>query len=291
MIDFKKKETKILIAVIVIIVAVIGTVFGMNKNVSSSLGIIGGADGPTSIFLEDSDGETETYDFDEVDKAISEYLISSNNGKYMEGEHSSEGHVYLGIENRNDKLYVYLMTSFGEYGFQNNNFIKISGTGAIPAAVTMSNDYKIENIQYPLDGARYEESLKSIFPNYYIEIIKSADYSNELKKMEEENAGKYLSEIGRNAKIGEYRDFEHILLEHEGVNVEVSNKIFEYEELGKYPYWIGSQEYIEDGTRYVYEMSYNKELNLICFVKYEYLTGDISESIYMDAGTGQIIKE
>ncbi len=71
---------------------------------------------------------------------------------------------------------------YGEYQFQDGNFVKEAGSGAIPAVLTF--------------------------------VQKGGQYI--LKTYEE----KYLKTIGREAAIGDYRDFEHPLLTEQGVSVE-----------------------------------------------------------------------
>ena len=79
----------------------------------------------------------------------------------------------------------------------------------------------------------------------------------DLTEQERAYAKDYLSKIDRTAKIGNYGDFEHILLTHLGVSVEVSNGLESfYKAHSYYPYFIGTKEIIEYGVRMVYEMSY-----------------------------------
>lgn len=176
----------------------------------------------------------------------------------------------------------------GHYGFQNNNFVKVSGTGVIPAVVMLigNNDVSIE---YPKDGSYHASSIKKMFPSKYHNRI-FADKENDrktLKKQEQIYAKEYLSKIGRKAEIGDYSDFEHILLTDLGVSVEVSNKLGDfYKEHSNYPYFIGTQEYIENNLRIVYRMSYNKNQNKIKFTKYTYDSEEILEQFIMNATTG-----
>ena len=285
MIDLRKRKIEIIIIAIAAVVVVCGIRWAASKEKTESLGIIGGADGPTAIVVGTEKEEDEAH---AMDKAISEYLISYNKDWYAQGECSGEGHVYLGVEEKDGKTFAYLLTTFGQYGFQDGNFVKISGSGVIPALIVLNENNEVESLRYPLDGSYYESSLKEMFPEEYINKMNKDESRDELRKMEESYAKAYLESIGRDAKIGNYGDFEHVLLVDAGVSVEVSNKVFEYKELEKFPFWIGSQEFIEDGVRYVYEMDYNERLGLISFVKYDYETGTIKESFYLDSKTGQM---
>ena len=56
-----------------------------------------------------------------------------------------------------------------------------------------------------------------------------------------------------------------------------------------YPYWIGTQERIEDGVRYVYEMNYTKDSNPIVLEKYNYDTREVVEKIRINSLNGKEI--
>ncbi len=60
---------------------------------SQDIGIIGGADGPTAIFVTSSENS-------ELDKAISEKLLGDNKGGFLEGEVTGEGHIIMGEEGK-----------------------------------------------------------------------------------------------------------------------------------------------------------------------------------------------
>jgi hypothetical protein len=70
------------------------------------------------------------------DQAVALALTSSSN-HYREGECFAEGHIILGTEKKRGATKIYALTMTGQYGFQNDNFVKVSGTGVIPAVVTI----------------------------------------------------------------------------------------------------------------------------------------------------------
>lgn len=75
-----------------------------------------------------------------------------------------------------------------------------------------------------------------------------------------------------------------------GVSVEVSNKLEDfYKEHSNYPYFIGTQEYIENNLRVVYKMSYHEDQKEIKFTKYAYDSKEILEQFTLDATTGDAI--
>jgi len=258
----------------------VGLYVGLNKD--SSIGIIGGSDGPTSIIVSDKDS---------LDKKVASAILANSQGKYSEGEVVGEGHIILGSEVDGQLTTVYALTMYGEYGFQDNNFVKVSGSGVIPAVISIfENDEgaMLTSIIWPQDGSGYNQSIQKMFPEEYhdrVLSIKDED-KHTLKVMERQYAQNYLKQIGRTAIVGEYGDFEHPLLTHIGVSVKVSNKLLE-KNYYNYPMWVGNQEKIEDGIRYVYQMEYNKEKEQIILSKYNYETKEVAEKIVVNALTGE----
>lgn len=126
-----------------------------------------------------------------------------------------------------------------------------------------------------------------MFPSEYLDrtLSPSDNDMQDLKSQERSYAAGYLERIGRDAVVGNYGDFEHTLLTDAGVPVKVSNGIND-KLFANYPMWIGNREALENGIRYVYEMSYNKEENEIIFKKYRYDTKSIVELIRLDSTTG-----
>ena len=146
---------------------------------------------------------------------------------------------------------VYALTMYGEYGFQDGNFVKVSGTGVIPTVITFSIDKDgklfVESYQMPEDGDGYGESIGRLFPKdlQFQCLHIDTEIANKLKSQEKEYAAKYLESIGRSAIIGEYGDFEHPLLTDFGVSVEVSNMMIGNKKIANYPFWVGNLERLE----------------------------------------------
>lgn len=99
------------------------------------------------------------------DQAVVLALTSSSN-RYLEGECFAEGHIILGTDKERDTTKIYVLTMTGHYGFQNDNFVKVSGTGVIPAVVTLSSNNDV-SIEYPKDGSYYASSIREMFPSKY----------------------------------------------------------------------------------------------------------------------------
>ncbi len=229
-----------------------------------------------------------------LDEAVKSAFLKENQGHYYSGECIGEGHIILGQDEKSDITTVYALPMYGEYGFEDGNFVKVSGSGIIPAVFTFKNAKEglvCTKIAYPEDGERYGESIKKLFPlTYRYRALSPSDKNRQdLTSQERTYAASYLKQIGRDAVIGDYGDFKHTLLTDVGVSVEVSN-ITCGKSYANYPMWIGNREALENGTRYVYEMSYNKEAHEIDFKKYEYNTNKVVELIRMDSITGLPMK-
>ena len=231
---------------------------------------------------------------DELSSLVANAILSDNYGQYQEGECSGEGHKVLGCDVSGNFLKVYALTMYGNYGFQNDMFIKISGSGVIPAVFTYKyngENYELINSEYPMDGTEYIKSIKRMFPvRYRTEALNGYEAYDELRSMEQGYARDYLKSIGRDVEIGEYRDLDIVLLTDVGVSTDVSNKLTCDKNLERYPYWIGSEEFIENGVRYVRSLSFNDKECRIIFSTYEKETGAVVESFIFDSETGKAVE-
>jgi len=256
-----------------------------------------GSDGKSSLaYLTTEDGGMTWHwgNGSGLDEAVGLALLRDSQAGYLSGECAGEGHILLGGKTDSGVTKVYALTMVGEYGFEDGNFVKISGSGIIPAVFTFSDSdggLVCTKIEYPEDGSEYAKSIKKMFPaEYQGRALSPSDGDRqELTSQERAYAASYLKKIGRDAVIGDYGDFEHTLLTDVGVSVDVSNGIND-KLFADYPMWIGTRETLENGVRYVYEMSYNKEGHEIDFTKYEYGTNKIVERSRLDSKTGEIIK-
>ena len=87
--------------------------------------------------------------------------------RYSEGEASCEGHILMDKVEAKNQVICYLLTMYGNYEFENGNFVKCSGSGVIPAVLTFEQtDGKYTLLYYnePEDGSNYVESIKDLFP-------------------------------------------------------------------------------------------------------------------------------
>ncbi len=238
-----------------------------------------------------------------LDEAIGAGIILCNNNLFKAGETQGEGHILMDKDepdaDGNQKCYILEM--FGAYEFQNGNFVKCAGTGAIPAVVTVQShddgSFEFISMVEAEDGSNFVDSIKKNFPEALWSrcITIDPDDMNELEKQERSYAEEYLSSIGReDAEIGDYADFDYKILTDEGVSVDVSNKMLEVQSGDGFeffcPNWIGDREVLDDNVRYIYKTEYDQKKKQIIFSKVLYETGEVLESSVYDAKTGDKVE-
>ena len=223
------------------------------------------------------------------DEAVALALLDVAGSGYSQGECNAEGHIILASVpgDEADTVVVYAQCSVGNYGFINDNFEEVSGSGAIPSRLTFVRDENgvltLTDLWQAEDGSRYADSIRETFPEDLVGLaLDTESYYPDLQKQKEAYARAYLEEIGREAEIGEYADFEHPLATDQGMSVAVSNDLLELEELQDYPFFLGSVERIEDGVRWVYTTQWapgeTEGEGFASYTKTNYDTGDVAES-------------
>lgn len=204
---------------------------------------------------------------------------------YAEGECAAEGHTILRAEpgTEEDTLVVYALCSTGNYGFVNGNLEEISGSGAIPSRLTfaLGGDGFLTLMDYwePEDGAGYADSIRRTFPADLTEqALDAGTRYPDLLEQKETYARAYLREQGRQAAVGEYADFDHPLATDQGMSVSVSNTLMD--QMREFPFFLGSEERLEDGVRWVYETAWEADGDnggTATYTKSNYETGEIAE--------------
>ncbi|MBV7272496.1 cell wall-binding protein [Clostridium sp. PL3] len=230
-----------------------------------------------------------------IEQAVGEAIKSRNQKYYYMGEVATEGHIILEVEEKDDLVKAYTISSFGYFGFENGIFTIVSGSGAIPTVITFSknanNEYSLLEYKEPIDGDDCLDSTKKMFPERLWNRVLSGNdlvYSK-LVESQKSQAEEYLRKIGRTAQVNP----NYVERKLPDINVSASNKLFS--ELTKYdsllndcPYWIGSRERIENGIRIVYETSQSKSsdgYDLITFKKSKADGTIIEERIYKIVGS------
>ncbi len=228
----------------------------------------------------------------EVDSAVAKAILDQNKGSYIKGECSGEGHIIMDVANESNSLKVYTLTMYGEYGFINDMFIKISGSGVIPAVISLQegkdDSYTVIGYEEPEDGSGYTASLKELFPAHIYSRVSSISDSDRsyLTNAERQYARDYLASIGRSAKTGEYSDVD---FQYPDIPEDIKKTIFD--RYWEYPDWIGTTEAVENGVRYVYETQwkdYGNNDSMVYLTKYVYDTGEIIRTINVHIDNGVI---
>lgn len=294
--NYKKPKFWVILVAMIAVLS-IAICLATNQKASRQFPMIGNRLSDLEPFeIAKTNSETESYLSNNktltTDQAVIKALFATSN-RYLGDECFGEGHIILGTEKDGNITKIYTLTMVGYYGFVNNNFEKVSGSGIIPAVVTLKNNNEVD-IEYPQDGSDYASSIKEMFPlKYHSRIFGDNDSDRkDLTEQERAYAKEYLSKIGRKAEIGDYGDFEHTLLTSLGVSVEVSNGLEDfYKAHNYYPYFIGTKEIIEDGVRMVYELSYQESQQEITFTKYLYDSKNLVEQFVFNSITGKQIAQ
>lgn len=196
-----------------------------------------------------------------LDEAISNAVKDSIYEDYYLGELDTEAHVILGKKEIENKLDVYTIVNYGSFKFENDVFTLVSGAWGLPMVLTFekdeNNNYYFIDYKEVMDGGMYVDSIKEMFPIYLIPKVMNSDkYAEKLSEEQRLQAKKYLDSINRNTDINiDYvfdSKYEKEYLD-KYISAEAQDKLFSVVELYDYPTWIGRNEKLIDGVRYVYE--------------------------------------
>ncbi len=236
-----------------------------------------------------------------LDDAIASAILKANATMYSQGETSAEGHILMDSEEEGPVTKCYVLATYGNYEFQNGNFVKSSGSGVIPTVISFttndSGEYAVISYEEPTDGNGFVDDIKKMFPEELWSrcITIEDDDQNELSKMERSYAEEYVGSIGReDAEIGDYSDFEYEIDSDRGLSDEVSNKLMDAANSNNFinncPYWFGNREVIEEGIRYIYTKEYDTNSSKIIFSKAEYDSGEVVEKAEYSSKTGELLE-
>ena len=246
--------------------------------------------------------------FDSMQVSMSDFLMDDERYYYAavsgltertDCECAGEGHLVLGMQESDHAVTVYALCSASGYGFRDGNLVSNTGYSCVPTVITFAVDddghYRYQSRQEPEDGAYFRKSVEKMFPRsvlaQYDKSMKTAGSHNEVAKQLSDQCDKYaegyLKKIGREAKIGDYADFDFKILSDYGVSPEVSNALYELHTedgiyIGNYGIYLGNFETIENGTRYVYAQIWNGDNRgngIVTFMKYVYATGEEWEKV------------
>jgi|GEM_PF-2393819 len=140
----------------------------------------------------------------DINNIITNYILSIRRRSFTMGEKGIEAHKIYRVEKKNEIHTAYIMTSFSWFGFENGDFVKLSGSSMHPLKMVLkqkeNGEYEIvdcEDVLY-VDKEK-EKAIKAAFPEDLAQLIIEGD-----KKTEEEldaekinKAREYLIKIKR----------------------------------------------------------------------------------------------
>ncbi|MDE6015837.1 MAG: hypothetical protein K2H41_09105 [Acetatifactor sp.] len=244
----------------------------------------------TEVSVTDNDDASVSYatpiseDTEEslLDTAIREAIFTANFGDYWPGECQGIGYKIIETFEDDGVLSVYALSAYIEYRFQDGVLVNVSGTNPkVLMRFQETEDKKYDLIFYTrldilsdLPEEKIEELLQPL-----AETGKSYVYTNEdleeVRAQADEDAIAYLESINRVADVGVRENHKGKLLTDL-----VSNTDFVLELLkdySHYPEWTGTQEWIENNIRYIYQTEYDETLQQIIFSKILFDTNEIVE--------------
>lgn len=236
--------------------------------------------------------ETQTKAADDtalVDEAVAQALLDGQeSGLWYDGECAAEGHAVLDVQEEDGQSVVYLIGSSCSFGFCSGNFVGVSGMGAAPLRLTFDRaadgTLTLAERWEPEDGSRYTDSIRATFPAaLQADALDAQSRWPDLWAQEKAYAAVYLEELDRpDAPIGAWGDFTFPLATAEGMSVAASNDLVGRTELCDYPYYLGTEERLEDGVRWVYATAWETDgdgRGTATYTKYRYDDGEVVQQL------------
>lgn len=185
------------IITILLALAVSFTFAFTGERISTNEAVIGGADGPSDIRVST---EADVSDA-RIYIAVADAVMGYNRDLYTGGECGAEGHIILGTEDTKDGFIVYALTSYGSYGFEGDKFVRVSGSGCVPAVIALKpaeeNRFDVDHVRFPENGEVYSSAVMELLPQEYWDTALGADFYEALVLMERQYAESYLERTGR----------------------------------------------------------------------------------------------
>lgn len=139
-----------------------------------------------------------------VDKAISDYIVDNNIGKYLKTDKQFEAHKIYGIEEKDGAINVYMYSLFEGFSIIDKGFKSMSGSSC-PAFIKLekkNNRYIVVEYTLPLDGEYYAKSIRKMFPSEYAEpAIRDTSQTLKLDEQINKKAKEWLKEQGKDLVI------------------------------------------------------------------------------------------
>ncbi len=195
-------------------------------------------------------------------------------GEKVQAEGIAEGHVLLGLAEKDGVTEAYAYCALSGLGFE-NGVLTSCGTGGYTGPRTFllkpaGSGYTCTGVLKPEDGEGYEASVAKIMPATLWRKAQSnmESISAEIKAQKTACAEAYLASIGREADIELDRwNLRYTLLTRAGVPLSVAEAIDRNPSFASYPDFVGSRELVTDGIRYVFETAVDEKNGRIVFTK------------------------
>ncbi len=230
-----------------------------------------------------------------LSEAVEKYLSMHSTKSDPNAEFCTTAHNIVSAIEKDGKYEVYALVTYGEYRFMNGNLVRLTELNIKPTIFTLVKNskqyYDFEHVDFPPFATDTAEAIHMMYiKETAANVLKNLEtFKTGLLAQEKESAGKYTKSMDRRVNIGTKSDFTFDLIESQGVSKEVTNKILADQNLLLYPMWIGNQELVQDGVRYVYETSYNKSDDTLLFRKMDYFTQKVLEERKVSATTGDYV--
>ncbi|WP_078381233.1 hypothetical protein [Sutcliffiella halmapala] len=133
---------------------------------------------------------------DEMDVAITEFIINHNKTRFGETEKQFEVHKIYGTEEKDGIIHVYMYSLYNGYNRTTGAYPRSGGSYPVYLSLKKEeNDYTILEYMEPDDGYYHVTSIKEMFPRKYVNkaIRDSGNISGlekEMTKQVEEWLGK-----------------------------------------------------------------------------------------------------
>lgn len=241
---------------------------------------------------EESERPPESGERDSLEDTVVRTVLEEEKGRFLPGEFQGAGCKVLAALPDGENLAVFALIEYREYSFINDVFTNVSGCRA-----RVRIDFEREDGAYA--ARRYVHLEIDALPEEEIEELMAplkeagADtvYSDgdlaELRAQVNEAAEDYLRQIGREAAAAERETLDLDWLYDKGIGDNVMSRIFEDEKASSYPDWLGTEERLENGERFVYRTDYEEQTRQITYTKTRYDSGEAVETLRFDAQTGE----
>lgn len=105
---------------------------------------------------------------DEMDVAITEFIIDHNQTRFGETEKQFEVHKIYGTEEKDGITHVYMYSLYNGYNRMTGAYPRSGGSYPVYLSLKKEeNEYTIIEYKEPEDGYYYASSIKEMFPRKY----------------------------------------------------------------------------------------------------------------------------